>query len=1273
MLGMHRSGTSALTRGLEAMGVRLGDRLMPGAAGNNDSGFFEDVDVVALNDAILRKAGHVWHSLAPWDADVLSGPAFHDERVEAMALLRERLSAFDPFGLKDPRLCLTLPLWRCVFEDLGVQPSYVVCVRNPLEVAHSLHARDDFPIQKGLRLWAQHTAAVLTNLPEATSAFVHYAELLRAPAEVIADLAGKLDLEVVGEALETYATEFIDQSQRHEAVSDGELARSGKVQPDQLALYERLVEATKTGSLGDAPLPEARSEPEELLALVDEMDDRRRLIERRLAEDRQTIKRQEGDIEAARSETAAAEAAAAALQSVTDTLSARAEELAREAEERAAEAEERAQTISRLTREKEDVAQALTSLERSNAAELGIAAEKLEEAETVARRLEAELARSADAVASLEGDLDAARSEQQRDKEEWRRRAERDQDALRSARNALAAAEAKAAELSSAVSRLSRREQELTAVSSGLRRSLETLEGQHEKATQTLRTETLTRRRLRADLNAVRGSTSWRLTRPVRAAGKAVSGTARVGKAGAKGAASLAWHALPLPARIRGRLAGLLFRAAPALFRGTPQFAAWQAQRGRRQPRRRASPGKGARSGGAKDRPPAGAIVLALHDLNPSGAQMLTVALARVLKERFGYDVTILAAAPGALMAEAEAVSRVVIAAPERADRALGSLARAGCGIGIVTTAAAGAYAPVLSRAHIRCVGLIHEMEDTLRTHGLKQALADLSRCAGSLVFASTVVLESAARVSPVPQDKVVILPQGLYGLTEQDETDEASDRALVAETLFASRHGREAEGRRGPLPPYVVTAGHGDRRKGFDLWLAWAAASVAAGLPHHFVWLGDVEANLASDAQARLAREDELRQRVHLLGHRDDAERFLRHAALYALSSREDPFPSAALEAFAAGVPVVMVSGSSGLCDLAPTGLVHEIDGHAPERFASFLRAFPGPSADDIAAGQAWIAEHAGMTSYAASLLALLGAAPPAVSVVVPNYNYAQHIEARLSSILGQTLPPREIILLDDASTDDSLEKAKRRLSGCGISWRVAANRQNSGHVAHQWARGARLARHPLLWIAEADDLAEPEFLATATRAFAAPDIAISAVESRRIDEHGGTLTADSQSYVSHLSVTDWTERFTAPGQDMLSREFSVKNVLPNVSGALVRTDLLIAATAELASLKALRSTADWAVYARLLAEGGLAFDPSVLNGHRIHEGSVTKRNAGLRELSEVAWMQRRIAGMTAVPAERALAAEHYLRDLVEHWNLKRLASPDDLSSALSGRFHLA
>src|SRR5690606_2786246 len=131
-------------------------------------------------------------------------------------------------------------------------------------------------------------------------------------------------------------------------------------------------------------------------------------------------------------------------------------------------------------------------------------------------------------------------------------------------------------------------------------------------------------------------------------------------------------------------------------------------------------------------------------------------------------------------------------------------------------------------------------------------------------------------------------------------------------------------------------------------------------------------------------------------------------------------------------------------------------------------------------------------------------------ISVVVPNFNYAHCLEQRLASILAQTLAPREIIVLDDASTDDSIAVAERALSQSSVNWRIIRTTRNSGAVFAQWRKGAELAQSDLLWIAEADDWADPRFLETAAKPFKREDIVLSMTQSKQADSQGRVLAAD-------------------------------------------------------------------------------------------------------------------------------------------------------------------
>lgn len=102
-----------------------------------------------------------------------------------------------------------------------------------------------------------------------------------------------------------------------------------------------------------------------------------------------------------------------------------------------------------------------------------------------------------------------------------------------------------------------------------------------------------------------------------------------------------------------------------------------------------------------------------------------------------------------------------------------------------------------------------------------------------------------------------------------------------------------------------------------------------------------------------------------------------------------------------------------------------------------------------------------------------------PLVSVVVPNYNYARYLDARLTSILNQTFQDFELILLDDASTDDSLEILDKYKNNPHVS-HIVVNERNTGSPFKQWMKGILLAKGEWIWIAEADDLCESTFLET-------------------------------------------------------------------------------------------------------------------------------------------------------------------------------------------------
>ena len=197
--GMHRSGTSALCAALAACGVSFGDRLLGAIAGVNDEGFWEDAEVVALNEQLLALSGATWYAPAPGVVD-WNDDRFHSARERAAQLLGAGFGDGPVCAAKDPRFCLTLPFWLAVCSDMGLAVQVCVIYRAPLEVARSLLKRDAFPLGYGLRLCSAYRASLVSALP-ADALQVSYDELLADTAAVMQRLGEALPLDVNPEKL----------------------------------------------------------------------------------------------------------------------------------------------------------------------------------------------------------------------------------------------------------------------------------------------------------------------------------------------------------------------------------------------------------------------------------------------------------------------------------------------------------------------------------------------------------------------------------------------------------------------------------------------------------------------------------------------------------------------------------------------------------------------------------------------------------------------------------------------------------------------------------------------------------------------------------------------------------------------------------------------------------------------------------------------------------------------------------------------------------------
>ncbi|HEY0662669.1 MAG TPA: sulfotransferase [Lysobacter sp.] len=184
VLGMHRSGTSVLARLLNLMGVYFGpEGMSTGANQENPKGFWERRDVRALNDSVLHAVGCDWNRVLKLDVAALPQPVVADFNKRASKLLLE-MDAHRPWLLKEPRLCLLLPLWRKWLEV----PVCIHIYRNPVEVASSLHKRNGIPMEAGLALWERYVRSALDASEGLPSVAVSHRQLMEEPAVAIAKL-----------------------------------------------------------------------------------------------------------------------------------------------------------------------------------------------------------------------------------------------------------------------------------------------------------------------------------------------------------------------------------------------------------------------------------------------------------------------------------------------------------------------------------------------------------------------------------------------------------------------------------------------------------------------------------------------------------------------------------------------------------------------------------------------------------------------------------------------------------------------------------------------------------------------------------------------------------------------------------------------------------------------------------------------------------------------------------------------------------------------------
>ena len=216
VLGMHRSGTSALTGLFSLLDVYLGSELME-ANFANEKGYFENNILYKINEKLLAQINSSWNDVF-YDKEKLDNIKEIDELKKA---IKSEFEYAETFAIKDPRLAFLFPVYQKVLQDLDIDIKIILPYRNPIEVANSLHRRDGMPLEKGMLLWVYHFLLAEKFSRGYDKVFIGFDELMSNTQETIKKVDTKLHIDLYEkyEANIDKIDDFLEPNLKHHNIS----------------------------------------------------------------------------------------------------------------------------------------------------------------------------------------------------------------------------------------------------------------------------------------------------------------------------------------------------------------------------------------------------------------------------------------------------------------------------------------------------------------------------------------------------------------------------------------------------------------------------------------------------------------------------------------------------------------------------------------------------------------------------------------------------------------------------------------------------------------------------------------------------------------------------------------------------------------------------------------------------------------------------------------------------------------------------------------------
>jgi glycosyltransferase involved in cell wall biosynthesis len=591
------------------------------------------------------------------------------------------------------------------------------------------------------------------------------------------------------------------------------------------------------------------------------------------------------------------------------------------------------------------------------------------------------------------------------------------------------------------------------------------------------------------------------------------------------------------------------------------------------------------------------------HDGIVAGAQIV---LLDVIKWTFAHTnrrILIILLGPGDLVAEYSKYGRILVVQDVAEDEKLirQFLVNENVQYVYANTVASGRFFTPSIRSMLassKVVAHTHELTNVIGE--FEPEFRQLKTCASQWICASGLTRDQLIERWGVSADEAVAIHAFIT------PTDCPGERLEIQKAAARRELGLS------PDDFVVIGSGTVSLRKGSDIFVETGLLTVSELGEHgrmKFLWLGDGEERQQLNDRVRANSAGD---NIIFAGFRRDANRLVAAADVFLLTSREDPFPLVCLEAARFAIPTICVRGTTGITEFLGDDAGYVVESADPRYLCDQLLKLSDNSDERLARGRrAYDRLMAGYTAENALLkiekCLWSRISKPSATVIVPNYNHESFLPERLKSIFCQTIKNIQIVLLDDASTDNSASLLREKQLDPRVE--LIVNDKNSGFVFSQWAKGLSLALSDYIWVAESDDSCESHMLGALLSSTSHRDVAIAFARTEIIDDADSHIPDALAPYLGRFGRLNFDRDFTMSGHDFVREGFGVLCAIVNASAAIIRRDLLLEA---LPHAQSFVMCGDWFVYLFCFTRGEVAYTTKAKNFFRRHATSTVHRIEG-------------------------------------------------------------